>query len=86
MTAIALFDVPDAVSLNAQLPGDRAAQKELIPPAACVPTWVAGGRATIWKPGAVAIRLLAFARNVANRMTTDREEIRAEDRTLSILP
>jgi uncharacterized protein (TIGR02466 family) len=75
VTVIALFDVPDAVSLNAQL-RRVIEQRERTHPAGRVRSnlggWQSSDDMETWG-GTAAIKLLAFARNVANRMTTDRE-------------
>jgi len=74
-TPVVLFDVPDAVALNAEL---RAAivQRAKSHPDSTQRSNLGGWQSTwdmeTWG-GVSAIKLLAIGRNVANRVTTDRE-------------
>jgi uncharacterized protein (TIGR02466 family) len=73
-TPLITFDVPDAVALNIEL-RKVIEQREKSHPSTQKSNL--GGWQSSWDMdrwgGAPAIKLLAFARNVANRMTTDRE-------------
>ena len=73
-TPLVVLDVPDAASLNVEL-GRAIAEREKSHPSAHKSNmggWQSTGDMDRWG-GAAAVKLLAFARNVANRMTTDAE-------------
>jgi uncharacterized protein (TIGR02466 family) len=73
-TPVVLFDVPDAVTLNAEL---RKAIEQRQKSDAGTQHSNLGGWQSSWDMdrwgGAAAIKLLALARNAANRVTSDRQ-------------
>jgi uncharacterized protein (TIGR02466 family) len=73
-TPLVVFDVPDAPALNKELRAVIAEREKSHPSAqkSNLGGWQSSWDMDRWG-GAPAIKLLAYARNVANRMTTDRE-------------
>jgi uncharacterized protein (TIGR02466 family) len=74
VTPLVVFDVPDAAALNADL-RRVIEQREKSHPStqhSNLGGWQSSWDMDHWG-GAPAIKLLAFGRNLANRMTTDRE-------------
>src|SRR6266478_4243815 len=73
-TPSALFEVPDAASLNSELRQAIAARQKTHPGTqhSNLGGWQSDWDMDRWG-GAAAIKLLAIGRNTANRITTDRQ-------------
>jgi uncharacterized protein (TIGR02466 family) len=75
-TPLVVFDVPDAITLNVELRGVIEQRQKSHPSTqkSNLGGWQSSWDMDRWG-GPPAIKLLAFARNLANRMTTDPEGV-----------